>query len=108
VEEIQRPFTVHADGIKGMVPRSSNITPPAEVIDDVGPNISNEFVHGSGVKKVGAVSTVHTDNGVALAEKVRAKVSTNKSCGTGYKRSHDFTLCPSSVSKFEEGDEFVR
>jgi hypothetical protein len=66
LKKIERSLCVHSESIKRVVPRCADIAPSAKVVHDIGLDVGEKSIDRKGVKKVRAIGTVHSNDGVAL------------------------------------------
>jgi hypothetical protein len=66
LKKIERSLCIHAKRIKREVPRCADIAPSAQVVHDIGLTVGEESINSNGVKKVWAIGTVDSNDGVAL------------------------------------------
>jgi hypothetical protein len=66
LKKIERSLCIHTERIEREVPRCSDIAPSAQVVDDIGLDVGEERINSNGVKKVWAIGTVDSNDGVAL------------------------------------------
>jgi hypothetical protein len=66
LKKIERSFGVHTERIEWEVPRGADVAPTAKVVHDIGLDVGEKSIDGMGVKKVWAIGTIDSDDGVAL------------------------------------------
>ena len=72
------------------------------MVHDIGSDVGKKFGHGKWVKKIGTISAINADHGVALAQKMRAEMPSDESGCTSYKSPHGVTLGPRCTREFEQ------